>query len=63
MKIKLKINRVVAQNAGEIVDVTPDEAARLIAAGRAEAVCETKVETAALEPHRTVKRKRVNRND
>lgn len=52
MKIKLLVSRAgpkLAQNAGEIVDVSSDEGERMVAAGQAEIV-------RAAKPEKAVKR-------
>lgn len=53
MKVRLKISRVgnrLVQNAGEIVDVSPAEAKRMIAAGTAEPVdAQPGIETAMVD--------------
>lgn len=42
VKVKLLIARTGGQNAGDVVDVTPAEAERMVEAGQAEIVRATK---------------------
>lgn len=60
MRIKLLVSRSGAdgaQNRGDEIDIDSDEAIRLIAAGQAEAVRESQVETAVskAKPEKAVK--------
>ncbi len=60
MKVKLLVSRVTsksAENRGDVVEVSPDEARRMIEAGQAEAVRSKKPEKAVAKakPERAAK--------
>lgn len=64
MQVKLRVNRVgherlpFSQKIGDIVEVSDEEAARLIKKGKADAVDGSEIETAMLESGKPRRRKK-----
>lgn len=56
MKIKLLTALSSGKNAGDVIDVTNDEAARMIEAGQATPVTDTQIEKATIAPKGKEKR-------